>query len=376
MENFPYFLGWCIGIAAGPAIPFFIFLHKGHLRKAFGFGLLSLFFLLMPLSVFILGSLLITYNDSEQSLIAFLELIRAIVYLIFFLALRKSIPTRKYSYTQTKSTVDRAESNEYYSDNQPEKQFTSNNTGFDIPVGVSNKTIVDKAFLLIEEGKMRQAAEYVNYVLYWEPHNGLAYLARLLIQLNINKKEYLCYYKDLIRDNLDYLRFIKYGDSQDIIEVCGIVEKYKDVDPQLWVKMEDNYQQAIKRISEAEEEFPHGISIYSKEILPLLNSIPDYKDVQKQIRWCNKRIEASVKELINRASDYDSYSVLSIERSIDILSEVSDAPDARSLLNKLNNELEIAKTYELRGYMKWLIWTIIMIVIGAGIAGITIALVS
>jgi bacterioferritin (cytochrome b1) len=373
MENFPYFLGWCIGIAAGPAIPFFIFLHKGHSRKAFGFGLLSMFILLLPLSVYILARVLFTDDETTQFLITILELIRAIVYLIFFLSLRKNILTRKYSYTQTKSTVDRAESNEYYTDNQPEKQFTSNNTGLNIPIGVSNKTIVDKAFLLIEEGKMRQAAEYVNHVLYWEPHNGLAYLARLLIQLNINKKEYLCYYKDLIRDNLDYLRFIKYGDSQDIIEVCGIVEKYKDVDPQLWAKMEDKYRQAIKRISEAEEVFPHGISIYSKEILPLLNSIPNYKDVQQKIRWCNMRIGESVRSIIKTASDYDSNSVSSIERSIDILSEVSDAPEAQLLLNKLNNELEIAKKYELHGFLKWVVWTIIIVVICVWIVGITLA---
>lgn len=374
MDDIGSVIAKSIGWSVVPSILFFIFKFTKKQtnktkKKAWGFGLLTLFFLLRFIPSLLLRSAAINRGLDDSKIVIYgiiISFFRVGLYLTaFFVGLNKITPNESSFSTQAQNSS----LNDRF-------QSATNKERIEIPSGMPLKTIVDKAFLLIEEGSMDQATKYVNYVLDWEPHNGLAYLARLLIQLNINKKEYLCYYKDLIRDNLDYLRFIKYGDAQDIIEVREIVEKYNDVDPRLWAEMEDKYQQAIKLISEAEKEFPHGISIYSKEILPLLNSIPNYKDVQQKIRWCNMRIGESVRSIIKTASDYDSNSVSSIERSIDILSEVSDAPEAQLLLNKLNNELETTKKWELHGFMKWLFWTIIIVIICVWIAVITIALVS
>ena len=83
--------------------------------------------------------------------------------------------------------------------------FTASNT--------NNEILLDRAFILLEDGDAEKADAICEQVLNQEPKNPRAYLLKLMMELNVKREENLKYIEKPFDKNPKYQRIMQYGDS-------------------------------------------------------------------------------------------------------------------------------------------------------------------
>lgn len=73
-------------------------------------------------------------------------------------------------------------------------------------------TLLEKAFLQLEEGNWKKADIILSQVLDIQPKNPHAYLGKLMIDLKIKTEQELIYSQKSFEDNINYQRAIRFGD--------------------------------------------------------------------------------------------------------------------------------------------------------------------
>ena len=213
------------------------------------------------------------------------------------------------------------------------------------------EALLNRVFLLLEEGLFDKADTYVESVLNREPENAKAHLAKLMIDLKVKTIEDLSSLDDTFEDNIHYKRVIRYGDDslkESLFkihnELAVYVEKQKEEER---LRQEDCYSktyenakqlmeasetmdtiEAIKALTEAMELFAktseyedstvlHNECIYRiacikisqgnergdmgdfKKAIEHFQNIVDYKDSKQKIEECKKSIEDIHNENVN-----------------------------------------------------------------------------
>lgn len=87
-------------------------------------------------------------------------------------------------------------------------------------------SLLDEAFLLIEDGSFKTAEKYCNTILKTDPQNAKAYLAKLMIELKIKKSTARSFALKRYQENENFKKMMQYGD-EDIHQKFADFERFK-----------------------------------------------------------------------------------------------------------------------------------------------------
>ena len=182
-------------------------------------------------------------------------------------------------------------------------------------VSYEPEALLKRAFLFLEEGLVDKADTYVEAVLNQDPENGEAYLAKLLIFLNVKNIDDLATLGKRFDDNINYKRAFKYGDQKlkDILVTSHMncVDAINKREEQN--KCTDIYNKARDLMDFAIQS--ESIS-YFKAAIALFNEIPQWKDSREKILNCEKYI-ADIKVKIETKLEEDPWEEILEESKIE-----------------------------------------------------------
>ena len=96
--------------------------------------------------------------------------------------------------------------------NKDENKKSSKNTAF-VDSNPACETLLDRAFILLEDGDVEKADGLCEQVLNREPKNPRAYLLKLMMELNVSREADLQNLEVPFNDNPKYQRIMQYGDA-------------------------------------------------------------------------------------------------------------------------------------------------------------------
>ncbi len=143
--------------------------------------------------------------------------------------------------------------------------------------------LLKRAFLFLEEGEWDRADDFCEQVLNSDPENAEAYLAKLLVEKNVHRREDLADCSVPFEDSKNYRNAIRFGDDALADELNGYILRINE-------RIEEENRRAIydKGVS-ALKAATTEVDIRSAE--KLLDQIRGYRDTEDLLELCEKRIE-------------------------------------------------------------------------------------
>ena len=253
-----------------------------------------------------------------------------------------------------------------------------NNEGHDIA------PILRRTFLFLEDGNFDSADEYAEKVLDINPECAEAYVAKLLIELEMRKPADLASAKTPISDSPNYQKAIRFatpeyretieGYNNAIIKRIDTARKDEvyargvelmklhryDEAVQYFQKI-PSYKDSTQKIEDCKKlkETERLDGIYSRamqamnagqfdEAASLFTSISDYKDAKEKVKLCGEKKETARKDAIYSAAMQrilpKNADDVAIKKSIEELHTISGYRDVDDQIRALNTRLE--KWYE------------------------------
>ncbi|MCQ2554229.1 MAG: hypothetical protein MJ171_01075 [Clostridia bacterium] len=143
--------------------------------------------------------------------------------------------------------------------------------------------LLEKAFLLIEDGAFKEADRYLDGALKKDPVNADAYLGKLMTDCHVRFRKDLKTSQFFSKSNVNYLKTIRFGNQtlvHELKEYAECVEKeYEHQSKEL------DYLLAFNEIRKT-----NTLDAY-KYAFELLTKLGDYRDSQEQARICKEKIE-------------------------------------------------------------------------------------
>ncbi len=90
--------------------------------------------------------------------------------------------------------------------------------------GVNARSLLERAFIFIEDGDFVSGDEYLEKVLNLEPRCAEAYLGKLMIDLKVKRREGLAGVKTSFAENVNYKRIKRFGSDELVGEIDEILE--------------------------------------------------------------------------------------------------------------------------------------------------------
>ena len=186
--------------------------------------------------------------------------------------------------------------------------------------GTNVNSLLQRAFMFLEDGDWSSADQYCEKVLDIEPQNGEAYLGKLMAELKVHRREDLSKQNTPFNERNNYKKALRFGGDQLTTELVGYLniileqyyhtactlrdtgekrkieeaarrfselKNYKDSSEQIDICknmiLEQHYQEACMLRDTGEE---HQI----EEAARRFNEMKDYKDSAEQINICRNMI--------------------------------------------------------------------------------------
>ena len=160
--------------------------------------------------------------------------------------------------------------------------------------------LLKRAFIFLEDGDWSSADEYCEKVLDLNPECAQAYLGKLLAELRVRKVDDLANCEQPFVDKDNYHKAMRFGDDA----LKGTLTRYTEI---ITDRVEKRSKDAV--YAEARSKMiGDKISGY-EEAVELFQSIPGWKDAEKQICTCEDKIE-----LIKAKEEADR---LEVERKVE-----------------------------------------------------------
>ena len=137
------------------------------------------------------------------------------------------------------------------------------------------ESLLERAFIFLEDKNWDNAEEYFEKVLDIEPKNAQSYLGKLMVDLHIDKKENLSGYDNLLSSNKNYNRLMLYADEElkNYVLNCNqiIIERLNNKKDEILLR--------AKELIKQEDKNSYG------EAYELLQSISGWKDSRQLIEY-------------------------------------------------------------------------------------------
>ncbi len=241
-----------------------------------------------------------------------------------------------------------------------------------IPVNMAVGTVVSssllrRVFLFLEDCDWESADEYSEKVLDLEPENAMAYLGKLMAQLQVSKQEGLADYERPFDNNPNYQKILRFGDQELQKTVEGYVQKIKERNEN--AMRERERQKREKQQSKMYEEAYSKLKYACKDndylaIAQMFQQISGFRDADALAQQCletgnelrkvrlyeegNKMIENYHAYVAEHGYSFEDGHPLSlIQKAIQALEDVSELEGVeqklafcRSEIPKINQKLE------------------------------------
>ena len=155
---------------------------------------------------------------------------------------------------------------------------------------VNTSALLRRAFMFLEDGDWKSANEYSERVLDQEPENAQAYLAKLMAELYVRKKENLQQYPSPFDDRNTYQKIIRFGD----VDLKDELQKYNK---QIRQKNEEDRKENIYQSAVKEMESAYDADTYENAATEF-GKIPGYRDADIKARQCKSKAEDCRKDII------------------------------------------------------------------------------
>ena len=153
---------------------------------------------------------------------------------------------------------------------QPNDKESGNETAVKSS-GSNTASLLERAFMFLEDGDWQSADEYCEKVLDIEPKNATAYLGKLMAELQVSKQEQLGNQQDEFTGSINYQKACRFADN----ELKSALDDYaKNV---IYLK--------AQRIMEK-----YTVDDYNSAI-STFETIKGWKDSNEKIAQCKRRIE-------------------------------------------------------------------------------------
>lgn len=162
-------------------------------------------------------------------------------------------------------------------------------------MNVTVETLLERAFLFLEDEEWKRADEFCEQVLNQDPKNAYAYLGKLMSQLRVRTKERLKELEYSFKNNNNYQKILRFGNDELKLELTGYIEDIEDNNDK--ERIEGIYTNARTLMNSAISQNEY------KEAGLLFETITDYKDAKELAKECaaqadsiEKRIEPLLEE--------------------------------------------------------------------------------
>ena len=230
-------------------------------------------------------------------------------------------------------------------------------------VGVTVDSLLQRAFLFLEDGDWQSADEYCEKVLDAQPTNARAYLGKLLAEKQCSRPETLLEKRIPIADSSNYEKILRYGGESLSQEIRTLSEKIND--RCIEARMEAIYTSAIETMQTAQQKmqtaqtepfakavvrFAEAEELYGKAagaLAPLINyrHNPDqsYRDAPAQQERCLVLGQECHKQVLycRGQNALAAYTPDTCRIAIDAFSKIPGWRDADALLLESRNQLQL-----------------------------------
>ena len=158
--------------------------------------------------------------------------------------------------------------------------------------------LLKRAELFLEDSDWLSANAYCNAVLDVEPENAIAYLGKLMAELQVQKKDQLSRCSVPFDTNANYKKCIRFAESTLANEIEGYCQQIKERNEN--TRIESIYQQGISAMNSAIDIWDYQTAINKFE------QVPDYRDANDRIVACLEQIKARREVEARRARERES----------------------------------------------------------------------
>ena len=139
--------------------------------------------------------------------------------------------------------------------------------------------LLKRAFMFLEDGEFENANQYAEKVLDIDPECALGYVALLMVELEVEKREELGNCKNPFNKSANFQKAVRFGDEELANELNGYIKAINARN------VEAYYNQVVSAIPNAtkKEDF--------EKIITALEKIKEYKDTKEKIELCESKIE-------------------------------------------------------------------------------------
>lgn len=150
-----------------------------------------------------------------------------------------------------------------------------------VVVGSGNANVaslLERAFLFLEDGKWKDADIYCEKVLDMDPKNAEAYLGKLMAELKVSSRRYLAYYTKPFDDKENYRKVIRFGDEKLKTEMGGYIAHVNERIEN--ARLTGIYNGAVNAMNAANNELAF------KAAAEAFKTIPGFKDADSLVKQC------------------------------------------------------------------------------------------
>jgi len=207
--------------------------------------------------------------------------------------------------------------------------------------------LLKRAFLFLEEKLFDKADTYVEAVLNKEPENAEAYVAKLLLDLDVSSIDELCDLDEPFDTNINYKRAIRYSNEklkerlESAHKACvASIERRAE---------EERLRQEEKRLYSVYSEANYYMNLLTEggylNAAALFRSLKNYKDSAELAKKCQRLAEEKKLDEVYRSalSCMKIQSVSNQEKAIALFKTIPDWRDSQNLILRCEQCIEKIK---------------------------------
>lgn len=202
--------------------------------------------------------------------------------------------------------------------------------------------LLKRAFIFLEDHNLASADEYFEKTLDCDPENAMAYLGKMMLQLNVVKKEELIDLPSPFDDNIFFQKVLRYADQDLKNELQGYIDAIYERNEH--DRLENLYQNAKKTMDSAANESEY------LEAAAHFDEISDYLDAADLAQKCKEmskiaRCDAIYREAcsaaeIGKEEKNLKKRVSAFENSIFKFEQIPEYKNAQERMIELKREVE------------------------------------
>ncbi len=207
--------------------------------------------------------------------------------------------------------------------------------------------LLKRAFMYLEDGEWSTAEEYCEKVLDQDPENAMAYLGKLMAELQVHKQDALNDQAEPFESFNNYQKALRFADEELKTILVGYIEHINTRNEN--ERLDGLYTQAKNKMFSARTESEY------KEAACLFESIGEYQDSVALAKECYEKADVARKDAIyvEAKSKMTGMVISNYETAIGLFETISGWKDAdeqihtcKKKIEELEKQAEIARIEE------------------------------